>query len=109
VKEKVEEQLMTFFPPPVFTMTDFEQHKKDGDDWFSPPFYSHAGGYKMGLSVDANGHGSGKDGCIYPLELKIEALNSCSYNSFEELYEMSSSRQDLQEWNLCIEGNLHMH
>lgn len=28
---------------------------------------------------------------------------------FEELYEMSSSRQDLQEWNLCIEGNLHMH
>ena len=42
-------------------MTDFEQHKKDGDDWFSPPFYSHTGGYKMGLSVDANGHGSGKD------------------------------------------------
>ena len=49
-----------FFPPPVFTMTDFEQHKKDNDQWFSPPFYSHIRGYKFCISVFANGSAIGK-------------------------------------------------
>ena len=48
-----------FLPPPVFTMTNFKQHKKDDDQWFSPPFYSHIGGYKMCISVYANGSRSG--------------------------------------------------
>ena len=47
--------LQVFTPPPVFTMTNFKQHKKDEDRWFSPPFYSHIGGYKMCISVKANG------------------------------------------------------
>ena len=50
-----------FVPPPDIVMTDFEKHKKADDRWFSPPFYSHIGGYKMSLSVDANGSGKGKD------------------------------------------------
>ena len=45
-----------FIPPPVFTMTNFEQHRRDGKRWFSPPFYSHIGGYKMCISVDANSY-----------------------------------------------------
>ena len=49
-----------FIPPPDIVMTDFEKHKKAGDKWYSPPFYSHIGGYKMCLRVDANGHGSGE-------------------------------------------------
>ena len=49
-----------FVPPPDIVMTDFEDHKKTGDRWFSPPFYSHIGGYKMGLYVYANGVGDGK-------------------------------------------------
>ena len=59
VKEKVqnlEERLVT----PDFTMTDFEWHKKDDNRWHSPPFYSHTGGYKMCLKVNANGQGSRK-------------------------------------------------
>ena len=47
--------------PAEVTMTDFEQHKKDDDQWFSLPFYSHPKGYKMCLRVDANGHGQGKN------------------------------------------------
>ena len=47
--------------PTEVTMTDFEQHKKDDDHWFSLPFYSHPKGYKMCLRVDANGHGQGKN------------------------------------------------
>ena len=52
-----------FVPPPdmvMTVMTDFEKHKNEGDRWFSPPFYSHIGGYKMCLGVDANGWGPGK-------------------------------------------------
>ena len=52
--------LQVFTPPPVFTMTNFKQHKKDEDRWFSPPFYSHIGGYKMCISVKANGSDIGK-------------------------------------------------
>ena len=47
-----------FVPPPDTVMTDFEKHKKAGDKWFGPPFYSHIGGCKMCLCVYANGHGS---------------------------------------------------
>ena len=61
VNEKVQKlEQQTFIPPLNFTMMDFEQHKKDDDDWFSPPFYSHTGGYKMCLRGCANGRIIGK-------------------------------------------------
>ena len=40
-------------------MGNFTQHKKDGDRWYSTPFYSGPQGYKMRLQVDANGRGIG--------------------------------------------------
>ena len=46
--------------PFEFTMTDFEQHKGADDEWCSPVFYTHTHGYRMRISVYANGHGSGK-------------------------------------------------
>ena len=49
-----------FVPPPDMVMTDFERRKKTSDWWYSPPFYSHIGGYKMCLRVYANGHGDGE-------------------------------------------------
>lgn len=42
-------------PPFEFVMTEFRMHKKNQDQWLSPSFYSHIGGYKMCISVDANG------------------------------------------------------
>ena len=47
-------------PPIDFTMTDFEKHKQDDDDWYSEPFYTHLHGYKMCLKVYANGRDEGK-------------------------------------------------
>ena len=47
-------------PPFSFTMSNFEEHKRAGDRWFGPSFYSHPGGYKMCARVDANGIGIGK-------------------------------------------------
>ena len=46
--------------PTELTMTNFEQHKTDGDHWLSQPFYTHPQGYKMCLDVYANGYGDGK-------------------------------------------------
>ena len=53
-------QLEKLFPPVDIIMDDFEQHKKSNDKWCSPPFYTHLGGYRMGLKVYANGNGEGK-------------------------------------------------
>jgi len=49
------------YPPVDLVMTDFDTHRDEEDQWFSEPFYTHPGGYKMCLSVFANGIGKGKD------------------------------------------------
>ncbi len=46
-------------------MTNFEQHKRDHDKWFSPPFYTHPKGYKMCLYVYAAG-GAGVNAHVSP-------------------------------------------
>ena len=40
-----------------FTMTNFDEYKRDNLTWYSPHFYTHRNGYKMCLRVDANGDG----------------------------------------------------
>ena len=47
--------------PFEFTMTGFSEHKANNTEWFSPPFYSHPGGYKFCVGVWANGKLSGLD------------------------------------------------
>ena len=46
---------------PVLTMTNFQQHNRDKDQWYSPPVYTHHQGYKICLSVNANGWVTGKE------------------------------------------------
>ena len=46
--------------PTELTMINFEQQKIDIDHWFSPSFYTYPRGYKMCLSVVANGCGDGE-------------------------------------------------
>ena len=41
--------------PCIFKMPEFEQHKSSQDFWYSPPFYTCPGGYKMCIGIDANG------------------------------------------------------
>lgn len=54
-------KLKEFSTSECLTMVNFEQHKKNNDHWVSPPFYTHAQGYKMCLRVAANGKGCGKE------------------------------------------------
>ena len=41
-------------------MSNFLQHKNVDDTWFSSPFYTENGGYKLQLAVHANGVGVGE-------------------------------------------------
>ena len=52
-------QIKQPFPPVDIIMDDFQKHKKSNDEWYSPPFYTHLGGYRICLRVDANGCGRG--------------------------------------------------
>ena len=40
-------------------MSQYSTHKKNDDRWYSPPFYTGPGGYKMCIKVTANGQGDG--------------------------------------------------
>ena len=53
----------TCFPacPPVFTVTNFEQHRIDNDVWHSSPFYTHPKGYRMCMVIFANGFDNHED------------------------------------------------
>ena len=43
------------FIPCVLTMTGFSWYRKENKIWFSPPFYTRPGGYKLCLCIHANG------------------------------------------------------
>ena len=45
--------------PVTLVLDSFEERKAHNEEWLSPPFYSHRGGYKMYLSVHPNGFGTG--------------------------------------------------
>ena len=47
-------------PPVDIVMDEFRKRRWTDDEWYSFPFYSHLGGYKMCLNVCANGEGDGK-------------------------------------------------
>ena len=47
-------------PPWVIKMEGFQKKEEENEEWFSDPVYSHFGGYKMRLRVDANGVREGK-------------------------------------------------
>ena len=51
---------ITFTSPCTFILTNYQKHKSDGDQFYSPPFYTSPTGYKMFISVDANGEGNGE-------------------------------------------------
>ena len=50
--------------PCVFKMPEFKQHKSSKDIWYSPPFYTHPGGYKMCIKVYADGCGDAAGTCV---------------------------------------------
>ena len=57
----VEESNGTASMPLIIKFDQYHQHLKSDDaKWFSAPFFTHDGGYKMCLRVMANGNGDGR-------------------------------------------------
>ena len=50
------QQICTPICPAKFTMTNFEQHKTNDNQWISSPFYTHPKGYKFCMVVTANSY-----------------------------------------------------
>ena len=44
----------------VFQLPGYANKKEKNEKFYSTPFYSHPGGYKMGIRIDANGDGPDK-------------------------------------------------
>ena len=42
--------------PVILKMNKFEEHRRNGSSWFSPPFFTHNHGYRLLLCVVAAGH-----------------------------------------------------
>ena len=49
--------------PCIRAMNSFAQHKLNGDSWYSPPFYTGPGGYKLQLAAAAADNG-GNSHCV---------------------------------------------
>ena len=54
------ESCLTPTPPFYFTLNNVKHYMQEDLKWWSPHFYSHAGGYKMHFAVHPNGFGSAK-------------------------------------------------
>ena len=48
-------------PCAVFKFQKYQQYKTSKQEWYSPPFYTHPGGYKICMRVDANGNDEGEN------------------------------------------------
>ena len=57
---RTELEMQRDIPPVTIKMAGFDELTKKGTNWYSRPFYTGMGGYKMCLRVDANGSGAGK-------------------------------------------------
>eukprot|EP00731_Ephydatia_muelleri_P007194 Em0003g1442a len=71
----------TQLPPVDLIMTDFAERKENEDFWFSDPFYTHQGGYKLCLKVIPGGLGvgAGKDVSISVYIMKGEFDDSLKW------------------------------
>ena len=73
-------------PPCIIKMDNFKNMKEENIEWYSAPFYSHFGGYKMCLCVYANGSGDDKGThvSVYICLMKVKMTTISSGHSEEE-------------------------
>ena len=57
---RAEIEMQRDIPPVTIKVAGFDELKKKGTTWYSRPFYTGMGGYKMCLRVYANGDGTGR-------------------------------------------------
>ena len=60
VSRPISPTVHVYVPPVTFVIDNFEYRKLHQERWYSPPFYTHSGGYKMCLEVYPDGFGTGR-------------------------------------------------
>ena len=62
-----------------FTLDKFKHRKKKNEEWYSEPFYTHPGGYRMCVRIDANGFDDSKFVSLYTHIMKGECDGELSW------------------------------
>ena len=62
-----------------FTMDKFKHRKKKNEEWYSEPFYTHPGGYRMCIRIDANGFDDNKFVSLFTCIMKGEYDDELSW------------------------------
>ena len=116
-------QGITSLPPQVFKMPNFDTLKRDNEVWYSPCFYTHTGGYKMCLEVNANGDqdGNGKGthvsvyvyimaskndkNLLWPFrgEISLELLNQLDDRN-HKVYTLNYDTKGIEDYNCIADG-----
>jgi len=60
-EQKIVHDRITATCPCVFKLPEFSRHKSSSQGFYSPPFYTHPGGYKMCIKISANGCDDGSN------------------------------------------------
>ena len=104
----------------LFEMTNFSQEKaKDKPaDWKSPAMYTHVGGYKFCIGVDANGYGDGRGNSVnvdvwfipgdYDDQLKWSARAKFTIELInQQERENATSTSDIITWEQPLEAYIY--
>ena len=89
-------------------MTEYSKHKRDGDAWYSPPFYTGPGGYKLCLSVNANGldDGAGTHVSVYVNLMRGEHDDKLTWPFRGDItIRLVNQNRDQNHFEECLELN----
>ena len=64
-----------FIAPITFQITNFTERVANDELWYSPPFFTHRGGYKFCLEVYCNGHNQGHSKWLSVFAVMVKGEN----------------------------------
>ena len=89
----------------VFQLPGYASKKEKNESFYSTPFYTHPGGYKMSIRIDTNGHGDGEGTHVsvfsellegrYDNQLQWPFLGTAIVEQLNQLGDVSHHKRDI--------------
>ena len=95
-----------YLPPFIRVMNKFSTCRKESSTWYSQPFYTHPGGYKLQFEVVANGSGDGKGTHVSVRAYLMKGENDAALEwpfRRQISIRLLNWRENLQHWEKVIE------
>ena len=89
-----QKELLTVVPLEI-VYPDYAKHKKNLTEWSSKPFYTHAGGYKLNITMKHSFKGLGLNFNV--LENEFEALSSCRISISVLIVDRATQKKHITE------------